>query len=144
SSAMLTAGTTFESRNGGTMPDGLAPNGQPYPERLRTRRFDAGGTYRGLAGATGLVNLRGSFSTQDHRHFFGQVMERDRHETWFGEVAYTHATGAQTWVVGAALLGESYDGRDVEGFDFSFTTPGLFTQLTFDVGRQLSTTASVR
>jgi iron complex outermembrane receptor protein len=79
SSAMLTAGVTNESRNGGTMPDGLAPNGQPYPERLRTRRFDVGGTYRGLAGATGLVNLRGSYSAQNHRHFFGQVRERDEH-----------------------------------------------------------------
>lgn len=144
SSAMLTAGTTFESRNGGTMPDGLAPDGQPYAERLRTRRFDAGGTYRGLAGSTGLVNLRGSYSTQRHRHFFGQALERDGHETWFGEAAYTHADGSRTWVVGAAMLAESYDARDVDGFDFSFTTPGLFTQVTADFGERLSATGSAR
>ena len=144
SAAMLTAGTTFESRNGGTMPGGLAPDGQPYPERLRTRRFDVGGTYRGLAGATGLVNLRGSYSAQRHRHFFGQVRERDRHDTWFGEAAYTRAEGSRTWVVGAAMLAESYDGRDVDGFDFSFTTPGLFTQLTADVDANLSVTGSAR
>ncbi|HEX9563591.1 MAG TPA: TonB-dependent receptor plug domain-containing protein [Gemmatimonadaceae bacterium] len=53
STAMLTAGTTFESRNGGTMPDGLAPNGSPYPERLRTRRFDAGGRIAGWSAGAG-------------------------------------------------------------------------------------------
>lgn len=142
--AMLTAGTTFESRNGGTMPDGLAPDGLPYPERLRTRRFDAGGTYRGLVGGSGLVNLRGSFSSQDHRHVFGTVRERDEHRTWFGEGSFTATRGRHTWVLGAAMLAESYDGRDVDGFDFSFTTPGVFAQLTTDVGDRVSLTGSVR
>ncbi len=142
--AMLTAGTTFESRNGGTMPEGLAPDGSPYPERLRTRRFDAGGTYRGLVGGSGLLSLRGSFSTQDHRHVFGSVRERDEHRTWFGEAAFTAMRGRQTWVFGAAMLAESYDARDLDGFDFSFTTPGVFTQLTTDVGDRVSLTGSVR
>jgi iron complex outermembrane receptor protein len=142
--AMLTAGTTFESRNGGTMPDGLAPDGQAYPERLRTRRFDAGGTYHGLVGPSGLVNLRGSYSTQRHRHRFGDVHERDEHETWFAEGAYTLVHGRSTLVVGTALLNESFDSRDVDGFDFSFTTPGVFTQWTMDIGARFSTTASVR
>jgi len=142
--AMLTAGTTFESRNGGTMPGGLAPDGQPYPERLRTRRFDAGGTYRGLLSGSRLVNLRASYSTQRHRHFFGEVRERDQHETWFGEGALTVVRGRQTLVAGMAMLAESYDARDVDGFDFSFTTPGVFAQLTTDVDDQLALTASAR
>ena len=142
--AMLTAGMTFESRNGGTMPEGVAPNGQPYPERLRTRRYDAGGTLRMLAGPTGLVNIRGSISSQRHRHTFGSVLERDVHDTWFGEAAYTLTRGVQTWVVGAAMLGETYDGQDVDGFDFSFTTPGVFTQLTMDAGSALTFTGSAR
>jgi outer membrane receptor for ferrienterochelin and colicins len=144
SSAMLTAGTTFESRNGGSMPDGVAPDGQPYPERLRTRRYDIGGTYRGLAGAAGLVSLRGSFSSQRHRHTFGSVLERDAHETWFGEAAYTMSRGARTWVFGAAVLGESYNARDIDGFDFSFTTPGVFAQLTADLAERLAFTGSAR
>lgn len=141
--AMLTAGTTFESRNGGTMSSGVAPNGQPYPERLRTRRYDVGGTYRGLMG-TNLLSLRGSFSSQNHRHTFGSVLERDAHETWFGEAAYTMTRGTQTWVVGTALLAESFDAQDVDGFDFSFTTPGVFAQLTSDVSERLVVTASGR
>ena len=50
--------------------------------------------------------------------------------------------GAQTWVVGAALLTESYDAEDVEGFDYSFTTPGLLSQVTLDAGSRLALTAS--
>ena len=141
---MITAGATFENRDGGTMPDGLAPDGQPYPERLRTTRYDAGGFYRRRAGASGLVNLRGSYSLQGHRHTFGAVVERDAHETWFGEGTYTVSRGTQTWVVGAALLSESYDAEDVEGFDYSFTTPGLLSQVTLDAGARLSMTASLR
>ena len=144
SSAMLTAGTTFESRNGGTMPGGSAPDGQPYPERLRTRRYDIGGTLRTLAGSTGLLNVRGSYSNQRHRHWFGSVLERDVHETWFGEGSYTTTRGAQTWVAGAALLSESYHARDIEGFDFSFATPGLFAQVTSDVNETLAFTGSAR
>ena len=140
---MLTAGTTFESRNGGTMSGGQAPDGQPYPERLRTRRYDAGGTLRKLT-STGLINLRGSYSSQDHRHTFGSVLERDKHDTWFGEAAYTLARGAQTWVLGAAVLGESFDSRDIEGFDYSFTTPGVFGQVTTDLSESVAITASGR
>ena len=87
--AMFTAGATFENRDGGTMPDGLAPDGQPYPERLNTKRYDAGGFYHRLAGASGLVNVRGSYSLQDHDHTFGAVIERDAHQTLFGEGTYT-------------------------------------------------------
>src|SRR5687768_9269894 len=141
--ATLTAGTTFESRNGGTMPGGRAPNGQPYAERLRTRRFDAGGTYRGLTGS-GLINLRGSYSSQGHRHVFGNVLERDEHETWFTEGAYTLVRGRSTVVFGAAVLGESFDAQDIDGFDFSFTTPGVFTQWTVDAAERLSVTTSAR
>lgn len=143
-SGMLTAGTTFESRNGGTMPGATAPNGLPHPERLQTRRADVGGTYRTLAGATGLVNLRGSFATQAHRHVFGGVEERDRHDTWFVEGAYTRGIGAATLVLGAAVLGERYRSRDVEGFDFSHATPGAFAQVTTDLGERLSGSASAR
>lgn len=116
----------------------------PNPERLRTRRYDAGGTLRMFAGPTGLVNLRGSVSSRRHGHTFGSVLERDVHATWFGEAAYTLTRGVQTRVVGAAMLGESYDGQDVDGFDFSFTTPGVFTQVTMDASSVLTFTGSAR
>ena len=126
------------------MEGGLAPDGSPYPERLETRRYDAGGSLRALAGPTGLVNLRGSVSSQRHEHTFGSVLERDEHDTWFGEAAYTLTRGSKTWVLGAAMLGETYDASDVDGFDFSFRTPGVFTQVTVDASASLSMTGSVR
>ena len=140
---MLTAGTTFESRNGGSMPGSTAPSGQPYPERLRTRRYDAGGTIRKLT-SSGFMNLRGSYSLQDHRHTFGSMLERDVHETWFAEQSYTIVRGTRTFVYGVAMLSESFDSKDVDGFDFSFTTPGLFTQLTMDASSVLTFTGSAR
>ncbi|HEX9563592.1 MAG TPA: TonB-dependent receptor [Gemmatimonadaceae bacterium] len=88
--------------------------------------------------------MRGSYSAQRHRHTFGEILERDRHETWFGEGAVSIARARQTWVLGAALLGESYRAEDVGGFDFSFTTPGVFTQVTVDATERLSLTASAR
>lgn len=142
-SAMLTAGTTIERRDGGTMPGATAPDGSPFAERLRTERYDLGGTYRGLAGSK-LVNLRGSYSAQQHRHDFGAVRERDRHQTWFGEAAVTTGGSAGTWVFGGALLGEQYDATDIDGFDFSHLTPGFFAQLTMDPSERVAITASVR
>ena len=48
-SAFLTAGITYEDRQGGTMPGGvLAATGLPYDEALDTRRYDVGGTAQTL------------------------------------------------------------------------------------------------
>lgn len=142
-SAMITVGTTFEQRDGGTVDGATTPDGSSYPERLLTRRFDAGGVGRWLLGQT-MVSLRSSASSQRHRHTFGAVGEKDQHLTWFGELSGTRTSGAAVWVAGAALQYESYENDDVSGFDFAFTTPGLFAQSTLDAGRNLSLTFSAR
>jgi outer membrane receptor for ferrienterochelin and colicins len=142
--AMITAGFTGEHRSGGSVRGATAPNGAPYPERLRTRRFDAGGVGRVLAGSTGIVTVRSSASLQRHRHTFGARLESDAHLTWFGEAAYTMTQGAQTWVIGAALQQERYEANDVSGFDFTFTTPGVFAQATLEPTTRIALTASGR
>ncbi|HSA55190.1 MAG TPA: TonB-dependent receptor [Gemmatimonadaceae bacterium] len=142
--AMLTAGATVERREGGTFDGHVAPDGAAFPERLRTHRFDAGGTLRTLRGAAGILSLRGSLTAQRHAHTFGQVRERDRHLTAFSEIAYTLQEGPRTWVAGAAFLHESYDARDVSGFDFSHQAPGLFAQTTVNAGERVAMTLSGR
>jgi iron complex outermembrane receptor protein len=72
------------------------------------------------------------------------VLERDEHLTWFGEAAYTRHAGAGTWVFGGALQQERYQAEDVTGFDYTFTTPGLFAQATFDPTPRVAVTASSR
>ena len=141
----LTAGTTLEERHGGTLTGGLTPSGAPHPEDLQTTRLDAGGAGRFLLGSSGTaLSARGSFALQRHRHQFGPTRERDRHLTWFGEAALTATRGRQTWVLGAALEQEGYRARDVTGFDYTLTTPGMFGQGTLDLARWLAMSASAR
>jgi iron complex outermembrane receptor protein len=142
--AMLTAGTTLEDRDGGSLEGHAAPDGLPWPERLRTERVDGGGTLSLLSGPAGVVHLRASLAAQRHRHTFGQVRERDRHFTAFSEASYTLQAGLATWVLGAAYLHESYEARDVAGFDFTRDAPGLFAQTTLNAGERLAFTLSGR
>lgn len=41
--------------------------------------------------------------TQAHDHQFGDVFEKDRHDTGFMEAAYGSELGATTWLAGAAV-----------------------------------------
>lgn len=141
-SAMFTLGGTLEHRVGGTEPGALAPDGQSFREALRTERLDAGVTARWLVGPT-IVSARGTLASQRHAHRFGASLERDAHRTAFAELSATGAALNGVWVVGAALQGERYAADDVSGFDYSFTTPGLFAQHTVEVGR-LALSASGR
>ncbi len=143
SNAMITAGTTIEEREGGTAPGSVAPDGAAFPERLRTGRWDAGGVGR-LIVPSGIVSVRGSIAEQHHRHTFGPVTERDRHLTWFSELAYTVAGTEQTFVVGLAFQRERYRSREVARHDYGFSIPSAFAQLTRDLNSWLSVTASGR
>lgn len=127
-SLFVTTGVMLEDREGGTLDGGTLPTGQPYPEQLRTRRFDAGVTGRFLLPNSTVLSVRGSAMTQSHRHVFGSVLERDRHQTWFGEASLTGARARHTWVIGAAGQLDAYHARDVAGFDYNYASPAVFVQ----------------
>lgn len=127
-SLFLTVGGTVENREGGTLSGHTTPAGTAYAEALDTRRLDAGLVGRVAIGDTRLLTVRASAMGQRHEHRFGQVSERDRHATAFGEVALTGTDRGHTWVVGAALQHEGYENRDVARFDYAHTTPSLFVQ----------------
>jgi outer membrane receptor for ferrienterochelin and colicins len=138
-SLFVTVGGTAEDRNGG----GELPAGFERAEELRTRRGDAGLVGRWLAGGT-LLNLRASGMVQRHDHRFGEVRERDRHDTWFVEASAARTVGAHMLVAGAAWQQEAYRARDVPGFDYTFAIPGLFAQDDWRVAEWLAVTASGR
>jgi iron complex outermembrane receptor protein len=139
----LTAGTTLEGRDGGTLDGRVAPDGTVHPERLETRRLDAGGLARvALRGV--VLSARASAAVQRHTHTFGAVREEDRHLTWFGETSVAIPGPGMHGVLGVALQQERYRARNVAGFDYTFTTPGAFAQGTFDVTDRLALTASTR
>ncbi|HVQ16143.1 MAG TPA: TonB-dependent receptor, partial [Vicinamibacterales bacterium] len=140
-----TTGFTYEDRKGGT-PDGevLAATGQPYVEALETRRYDAGAAGQFLIEDRYVVTARAAIARQSHDHQFGEVLERDRHDTAFGEAAVRGTAGRQTWVAGFAIERDAYSARDVPRFDYEFLVPGAFAQYDVTASPNLSLSGSAR
>jgi len=140
-----TTGFTHENRSGGT-PDGqvLAVTGEPYVEALETRRYDAGAVGQFLIKERYVVTARAAVARQSHDHQFGEVLERDRHDTAFGEMAVRGTAGRQTWVAGFAIERDVYTPRDVPQFGYSFTVPGVFVQYDVNLTPTLALSSSAR
>ena len=144
-SFFATAGVTVENRSGGTMPGAVLPVlGTPYEEALDTRRFDFGAVAQALVHQRYVISARASFAQQRQDHRFGDVEERDRHNTAFGEVTVRRAFRRQTWVVGAAVEHDAYAPREVSQFAYTFTVPGVFAQDDVTLFKWLSVSASGR
>jgi outer membrane receptor for ferrienterochelin and colicins len=141
--ALLTVGTTLEDRRGGTLDRRVAPDGAPYAEALDTRRFDAGGVGR-FPFRSSVFTIRGSATAQLHRHRFGDVRERDRHDTYFAEATLTTARGNHTTVLGVALQRERYRSTDVPRFNYRYTIPAALAQYDVEPMRWLALSASGR
>src|SRR5204863_1949027 len=125
-SAFLTGGVTYEDREGGTLPGRVLPaTGTPYLEALYTRRYDLGGSFQLLVRNKYVVTARAAASWQHHDHRFGEVRERDRHETTFGELTIRGTSGRHTWVAGAAAERDAYRPHDVTRFAYRYFTPGI-------------------
>jgi iron complex outermembrane receptor protein len=143
--AFLTGGVMHENREGGSMPAAVLPaTGAAYREALDTRRYDLGGSFQFLVRNRYVLTARLSASSQRHDHRFGEIRERDRHETLFGEWAARGTTGRHTWVVGAAADRDSYRPREVSRFQYRYSTPGIFLQDDVRVASWLSISASAR
>jgi len=145
SSLFLTAGATLETRTGGTLPGALIPATQlPYRETLDTHRYDVGGAAQTLVANTYVISARASATWQSHDHDFGDVRERDTHDTVFGEISARRTAGRHTWVVGGAIERDAFAPTDVPQFAYTFTTPGAFAQDDVDVTSWLSVSGSAR
>jgi outer membrane receptor for ferrienterochelin and colicins len=130
-----TTGVTIEDRSGGA---GF------HREALDTRKFDAGVVGQTLVRGRYVVSARAAFAQQRHDHQFGDIQERDRHDTGFGEVTMRGAAGRHTWVAGAAVEREAYRARDLPRFDFTYMVPGVFVQDDVNVASWLALSASAR
>ena len=140
-----TTGFTYEDREGGTVAGrALAVTGQPYVEALETHRYDAGVLGQFLFNSRYVMTVRAAVARQSHDHQFGDVMERDRHDTLFGEMAVRGSAGRQTWIGGIAVERNAYRARDVPRFDYTFTVPGAFAQYDVTASEHLSLSASAR
>jgi outer membrane receptor for ferrienterochelin and colicins len=142
-SLFVTGGVIVEDREGGTLPGGLAPDGQPFAEALDTRRGDLGALTRWLL-RDKVISVRGSYARLRQVREFGDVSERGTRHTWFGETSISGTTGRHTWVVGGAFQQDRYAPRDVVGFDYRFSSPALFLQDEITLGALASVSGSAR
>jgi outer membrane receptor for ferrienterochelin and colicins len=144
-SLFATAGFTYEDREGGT-PNGsvLPATGASYVEALETRRYDAGASGQFLLRNRYVVTARAAIARQTHDHQFGELLERDHHDTAFGEMAIRGTAGKQTWVGGIAVERDAYSPRDVPQFEYAFVVPGAFGQYDYTVTPAVSLSASWR
>jgi iron complex outermembrane receptor protein len=144
-SFFATTGFTYEDRDGGT-PDGsvLPATGEPYVEALETWRYDVGALGQFLLKNRYVVTVRAAVARQSHDHQFGEVFERDHHDTAFGEIAVRGTAGRHTWVGGIALERDAYTPRDVPQFQYAFLVPGAFAQYDVALTPVVSLSASGR
>jgi iron complex outermembrane receptor protein len=143
-SAFVTAGAMVEDRRGGTLGGAVVSDGRPFEEALDTRRFDGGTILRIPIGRSKLMSLRASGTSQVHEHRFGDVVERDHHRTWLAEASLTATKDRHTWVLGAALQSDTYAAKDVDGFDYRHTVPGVFVQDDLALSPTTTLSASAR
>ena len=144
-SFFATSGVTAENRSGGTMPGALLPAaGIPYGEALDTRRVDAGALGQTIVRQRFVLTGRAAVARQRHAHRFGETLERDHHDTAFGEFAVRGATGLHTWVAGAAVERDAYRPRSLPRFAYTYSVPGVFVQDEVEVTSWFSVSASGR
>jgi outer membrane receptor for ferrienterochelin and colicins len=144
-SFFATAGATWETRHGGTVSGAVLPTThEPYQEALDTGRFDVGVVGQTLLSTAYVLTARASAAWQHHDHRFGDIRERDIHDTAFGELSVRRHVRRQTWVVGVAVERDAFDAQDLPQFSYTFTTPGTFLQDDVDVTHWLSLSASGR
>ncbi len=144
SSVIFTVGAMAEDRAGGTLPDQVAPDGEPYAESLDTRRIDTGLSLRKVFSSARVLSARFSGSLQSHDHRFGGRSEEDEHRTGFAEVALSGQDGRHLWVLGLAVQHDGYAHDQFSAFDFDYTVPAIFAQDEVDVSEWLTLAASVR
>ena len=121
-----TAGGTWEDRTGGSMPGTvLPPAGGAYVEALDTRRADAGAAFQTLSAGGVMWSARGSWTSQRQNHQYGDITERDDHDTGFAEVTVRRAIGRHTMVGGVAIERDRFQPIDLPRFSYAYTVPGV-------------------
>ncbi len=144
-SGYVTAGMTWEDREGGTVNGAALPaTGSAYLEALDTRRYDVGATAQTVVRDRYVLTARGAAAWQRHGHRFGAVTERDRHDTLFSELALRGSAGASTWVAGVAYERDHYTPLDTPQFAYTYDVPGAFVQSDVPLAAWVSLSAGAR
>ncbi|MEM7079863.1 MAG: TonB-dependent receptor [Pseudomonadota bacterium] len=143
-SAYVTAGAMVEERRGGIRSGRLAPDGLPFPQSQDTERYDVGFVYEHPIADWGYAQLRSSGMRQTHDHVFGQLLEKDKHETLLLEATVGGTSTMSSWVGGVAYQTDRYASDTFPRFDYDYEAPAAFFQVDRDLGANLSLAGSAR
>lgn len=142
--ALLTAGAMGEDRRGGTQRDRTTPTGEAFRQAQDTLRFDLGAVVAAPLTERITGHLRASAMTQAHDHRFGEVLEEDRHDTFFGEASVSTKTERTSWLAGLAVQRDVFRSETLPAFDYTHSAPALFAQVEHDFSEALTLAASAR
>ncbi len=140
----VTLGAMKEQRKGGTFGDATVPDGNQFPQTQDTLRSDFGFIFDQPLGEVMNINVRGSAMNQDHDHEFGAVKEDDKHESYLIESSLSGYSDKTAWVVGLAHQSEKFESDTFPAFNYSYQTPGLFSQLEYEASDDISMSLSAR
>jgi iron complex outermembrane receptor protein len=85
-----------------------------------------------------------SWTIQHQDHQFGEITERDDHDTGFAEITARRAISDHTLVGGVAIDVIACSPSIRPQFAYTYTTPGVFVQDDVDVARWFALSASAR
>ncbi|MDE2252038.1 MAG: TonB-dependent receptor [Gammaproteobacteria bacterium] len=143
-SLLLTAGIVDEDRSGGTVANGVLPDGRVFPQHLRTRRFNAGAVSQlPITDADTLSGRYSLTSTHLDRSFGSQRIESTQ-TTAFAEEAVNGSFGAHRWVAGVAFEHDGLKVPAVPGVGYAYDVPAVFAQDTYTAAPWLVVAGSVR
>ena len=130
--------STCPRSSGGTQPGATAPDGFPFADDLESRQADAGLVGRFAFGRGLLLSTRGSFTHRREDRRLGEVLERGRRTTGFGELVLGGAKGRHTWLGGLSMQSDAYANQDLPRFDYGDLTLGVFAQDDVRLGERAS------
>jgi outer membrane receptor for ferrienterochelin and colicins len=144
STLYITIGTMNEKRNGGTLGSAVLPDERAFSISQDTRQKDIGVVYDHALLEDMNINFRGSAMNQEHNHDYGTTVENDSHESYLIESNLSGYADGMAWLVGLAVQSEQFSSDTIPEFNYSYNVPGLYTQLDYDAGDNLSLSLSAR
>ena len=140
----LTAGYMTEDRTGGNAQNATVADGSTFMQIQDSQRSDLGLVYSMPIADNYTFTSKGSAMVQQHKHFYGDVFEDDKHQSYLFESSVAGYTDNSDWVLGVAYQSDIYRSDTFPEFDYSYKVPGVFAQLDYEVTQQLTTSYSLR
>ncbi|MDC8830764.1 TonB-dependent receptor plug domain-containing protein [Alteromonas gilva] len=143
-SLYVTAGYMTENRHGGTVTGGVVADGNEFQHSQQSQRTDGGLVFSKPLGNQFTFSTRASAMLQEHDHRYGNDSENDKHESYLFESSLSGYSDNSDWVVGLAYQSDRYQSTTYPEFDYSYSVPGLFAQLDYEITSELTTSYSIR